>query len=76
MPNVFLFRSTIYCEARKLSEDISPEDKTLPTSQRIRHRVGKLERAAMAANAFAMIQYYNVRISPFVCFPTLTFKTG
>lgn len=69
-------RSTIYCEARKLSEGILPEDKTLPTSQRIRHRLGKLERAAMAANAFAMIQYYNVKISSLTCFSTLTFKTG
>ena len=30
----------------------------------------------MAANAFAMIQYYNVKISPLVCSPILTFEIG
>ena len=62
-------RSTIYCEARKLSGGILPEDKTLPLYQRIRHRLGKLERAAMAANAFAMIQYHNARIPLLACSP-------
>lgn len=50
----------MYCEAQGLSETITSEDKTMSTAMKIRTRVGTLERAAMAANTFAMIQYYNV----------------
>lgn len=50
----------MYCEAQSISEAVTAEDKTMTTAVRIRTRVGSLERAAMAANTFAMIQYYNV----------------
>jgi separase len=50
----------MYCEAQALSEMITAEDKGASTALRVRSRIGFLERAAMAANAFAMIQYYNV----------------
>lgn len=43
-----------------LSEASPPEEKALPTAERIRLRVGRLERAAMACRVSAAIQYSGV----------------
>jgi separase len=57
------YSATMYCEAQALSELIPSDDKRMPTVLRVHSRIGFLERAAMAANAFAMIQYHNVCLS-------------
>ncbi|KIP07348.1 hypothetical protein PHLGIDRAFT_30059 [Phlebiopsis gigantea 11061_1 CR5-6] len=49
--------SSAYCEAYSASEALPPIDKELPTAQRIAMRAIVLERAAVAASTFAMIQY-------------------
>ncbi|KAG1748438.1 peptidase family C50-domain-containing protein [Suillus paluster] len=46
-----------YCEAMGLSESFPPEDKVLPTAERIKLRAGRLEQAAMACRVSAAIQY-------------------
>ncbi|KAH7929994.1 hypothetical protein BV22DRAFT_1001613 [Leucogyrophana mollusca] len=46
-----------YCEAMALAEVATVEEKSMTSAQRIRARVGRLERAAMAAHVFAVIQY-------------------
>ncbi|KAG2081359.1 peptidase family C50-domain-containing protein [Suillus cothurnatus] len=55
--NNILGSASFYCEAMGLSEASPPEDKGLPTAERIRLRVGRLERAAMACRVSAAIQY-------------------
>ncbi|KAG1823730.1 peptidase family C50-domain-containing protein [Suillus subaureus] len=55
--NNILGSASFYCEAMGLSEASPPEDKALPTAERIRLRVGRLERAAMACRVSAAIQY-------------------
>ncbi|KAG1775528.1 peptidase family C50-domain-containing protein [Suillus placidus] len=55
--NNILGSASFYCEAMGLSESSPPEDKALPTAERIRLRVGRLERAAMACRVSAAIQY-------------------
>jgi hypothetical protein len=57
----FAGSSTFYGEALALSESLVDADKGMSTSQRVRTRVGRLERAAMASNVFATIQYSRVR---------------
>ncbi|KAG6920238.1 hypothetical protein DXG01_005007 [Tephrocybe rancida] len=47
----------IYSEALNFSEVLDIEDKGLPTLQRIRARVKRLEMAAIASHVFAIIQY-------------------
>ncbi|KDQ52064.1 hypothetical protein JAAARDRAFT_40451 [Jaapia argillacea MUCL 33604] len=49
--------STVYCEALGLADALTIEEKGLSTAQRVRVRVYRLERAAMAASTFAIIQY-------------------
>lgn len=51
----------LYTEAATITERLPSEDKSLPTSSRIRARVAVLERTALAATVFAAIQYANVR---------------
>ncbi|KAG1788751.1 peptidase family C50-domain-containing protein [Suillus plorans] len=55
--NNILESASFYCQAMGLSEASPPEDKALPTAERIRLRVGRLERAAMACRVSAAIQY-------------------
>ncbi|KAG2136721.1 peptidase family C50-domain-containing protein [Suillus clintonianus] len=55
--NNVLGSASSYCEAMGLSEASLPEDKSLPTAERIRLRAGRLERAAMACRVSAAIQY-------------------
>ncbi|KAG1861269.1 peptidase family C50-domain-containing protein [Suillus subluteus] len=55
--NNILESASFYCEAMGLSESSPPEDKALPTAERIRLRVGRLECAAMACRVSAAIQY-------------------
>ncbi|KAG2038447.1 peptidase family C50-domain-containing protein [Suillus americanus] len=55
--NNILGSASFYCEAMGLSEASPPEDKNLPTAERIKLRVGRLERAAMACRVSAAIQY-------------------
>ncbi|ETW77792.1 hypothetical protein HETIRDRAFT_245334, partial [Heterobasidion irregulare TC 32-1] len=47
---------SIYCEALAQADGLEGEDKGISTVQRIRTRVGLLERSAMAASAFASLQ--------------------
>ncbi|KAI6117301.1 peptidase family C50-domain-containing protein [Pisolithus croceorrhizus] len=49
--------ASVYCEAHGLEDVVASEDKTAPTAQRIRTRVGRLERAALACRVFSAIQY-------------------
>ncbi|KAL4242854.1 hypothetical protein ABKN59_011524 [Abortiporus biennis] len=51
--------SSVYREARTLSDSLDQDDKGLSTAQRIRLRAATLERAALAATTFAVIQYSN-----------------
>ncbi|KAH7913084.1 peptidase family C50-domain-containing protein [Hygrophoropsis aurantiaca] len=46
-----------YCEAMTLSETASTEEKGMSSVERIRTRVGRLERAALAAQVFAAVQH-------------------
>lgn len=62
--------STIYCEALALSERIDFEDKTLPMFQRIRARVMRLEKAAVASRVVALIQYQRVQMFSVACLST------
>ncbi|KAG0699186.1 peptidase family C50-domain-containing protein [Suillus ampliporus] len=55
--NNVLGSASSYCQAMGLSEASPPEDKTLPTAERIKLRAGRLERAAMACRVSAAIQY-------------------
>jgi len=50
----------MYCDAHSLEADVAGEDKVAPTAQRIRTRVERLERAALACRVFAAIQYSKV----------------
>lgn len=52
--------SSVYGEAQSLSETLDAEDKSASTLQRIKARVGILERAAMASSSFAVIQHSKV----------------
>jgi hypothetical protein len=55
-----LSSASFYCEAMGLSEASPPEDKALPTAERIKLRVGRLEHAAMACRVSAAIHYSRV----------------
>ncbi|KAG9309980.1 peptidase family C50-domain-containing protein [Chiua virens] len=46
-----------YHDAQGLEAVVSVEDKTMPTAKRIRARVERLERAALACRVFAAVQY-------------------
>jgi separase len=50
-----------YGEAVLLSDVIADNDKSMPTSERIRARANRLEHAALACRAHAAISYNNVR---------------
>ncbi|KAI6116384.1 peptidase family C50-domain-containing protein [Pisolithus sp. B1] len=54
---VLALARAVYCEAHGLEDVVASEDKTAPTAQRIRTRVGRLERAALACRVFSAIQY-------------------
>ncbi|KAG6831576.1 hypothetical protein H0H87_004795 [Tephrocybe sp. NHM501043] len=49
--------ASIYSEALDVSGALDIEDKGLPTLQRVRARVKRLEMAAIASHVFALIQY-------------------
>ncbi|TFK52052.1 hypothetical protein OE88DRAFT_1807932 [Heliocybe sulcata] len=49
--------STSYCEAVGLQEALHLEEKRLATYERVKMRVGQLERAAIACSVFSAIQY-------------------
>jgi separase len=49
-----------YCEAQSLEAVVAVEEKTMPTAQRIRARVERLERAALACRVFAAVQHSKV----------------
>lgn len=49
--------ASAYCEAHGLEDVVTAEDKTAPTAQRIRMRVERLERAALACRVFSAIQH-------------------
>ncbi|KAF8623369.1 hypothetical protein AX17_007447 [Amanita inopinata Kibby_2008] len=49
--------SNVYAEALVCSQRCIIEDKSMPTLQKIQLRVKRLERAAMAAHVFALIQH-------------------
>ncbi|KAG5639575.1 hypothetical protein H0H81_012246 [Sphagnurus paluster] len=51
--------SIAYCEALNLSETFDIEEKGPSTTQRVRMRVGRLERAALASHVFGLIQYFK-----------------
>ena len=53
--------SAVYCEALVSSQRCISEEKSMPTLQKIQLRVKRLERAAMAAHVFALIQHSRVR---------------
>lgn len=57
-----LSSSTTYCEALGLAAALPGEDKKASTSQKVRARVGSLERAALAAHAYSVIQYARVGV--------------
>lgn len=52
--------ASTYREAMSLADNILPEEKNGPTNRRILHRVGALERAALAAQIFSCIQDHRV----------------
>ena len=56
----FAFSSTIYCEALVSSQRCIMEEKNMSTLQKIQLRVKRLERTAMAAHVFALIQHARV----------------
>ena len=43
---------------------LSSDEKGLSTAQKVKARVSTLERAAVAASTFAVIQYSKVRLPP------------
>jgi hypothetical protein len=49
-----------YRDAQSLEATVSVEEKTMSTAKRIRVRVERLERAALACRVFAAIQYSKV----------------
>ncbi|KAI0075567.1 hypothetical protein K474DRAFT_1599575 [Panus rudis PR-1116 ss-1] len=49
--------SSIYCEAHAAAEKSLDDDKGTTTSQKVKAKVSLLERAAVAASTFAVIQY-------------------
>lgn len=54
----------MYCEALALCDSVDVEEKkNMSTIERIRIRTQKLERAALAASAFAGIQHSRVGLN-------------
>ncbi|KAF9233396.1 peptidase family C50-domain-containing protein [Melanogaster broomeanus] len=53
----FSASASLYCEAQSLEAVVAVEEKTMTTAQRIRTRVERLERAALACRVFAAVQY-------------------
>ncbi|PCH34363.1 hypothetical protein WOLCODRAFT_95323 [Wolfiporia cocos MD-104 SS10] len=49
--------SSMYCEATALSESLPKEERGMSTAQRLRLRAKTLERTAIAARAFSVIQF-------------------
>lgn len=49
-----------YRDAQCLEAVVAVEEKTMPTAKRIRVRVERLERAALACRVFAAVQYSKV----------------
>lgn len=56
----FAFSSAVYSEALISSQRCIMEEKNMPTLQKIQLRVKRLERTAMAAHVFALIQHARV----------------
>ena len=52
--------ASAYQDAHSLEATVAVEDKTMPTAKRIRVRVERLERAALACRVFAAVQYAKV----------------
>lgn len=55
-----------YRDAQSLEAAVAIEDKTMATAKRIRVRVERLERAALACRVFAAVQYSKVRFNGWV----------
>ncbi|TFK73377.1 hypothetical protein BDN72DRAFT_956580 [Pluteus cervinus] len=55
--------SSLYLTAMTLSDRIEPEDKNATTIQRVHSRVGRLERAALAAQVVSLIQFSKANVS-------------
>jgi separase len=55
--------SNTYCEALGLSVNLSGEEKGMTIAQRVKARAGSLERAAIAAHTYGVIQYAKVHYS-------------
>ncbi|KAF8842467.1 hypothetical protein BDN67DRAFT_965802 [Paxillus ammoniavirescens] len=56
-----------YCEAQSLEAVVAVEEKTMPTAQRIRARVERLERAALACRVFAAVQHSKDNVVGAIC---------
>ncbi|KIJ59919.1 hypothetical protein HYDPIDRAFT_32659 [Hydnomerulius pinastri MD-312] len=56
-----------YCEAQSLEAVVALEEKAMTTTQRIRARVERLERAAMACRVFAAVQYSKDNVVGAMC---------
>ncbi|KIK92250.1 hypothetical protein PAXRUDRAFT_830139 [Paxillus rubicundulus Ve08.2h10] len=56
-----------YCEAQTLEAVVAVEEKTMPTAQRIRARVERLERAALACRVFAAVQHSKDNVVGAMC---------
>ncbi|KAF8446447.1 peptidase family C50-domain-containing protein [Boletus edulis BED1] len=59
--------ASAYRDAQSLEAAVAAEDKTMPTAKRIRMRVERLERAALACRVFAAIQYTKDNIVGALC---------
>lgn len=53
--------ASVYCEAIGLAGTLAGEEKGMTTAQRVTARVCNLERAAIAAHTYGVIQYAKVR---------------
>ncbi|KAF8139773.1 peptidase family C50-domain-containing protein [Boletus edulis] len=59
--------ASAYRDAQSLEAAVAAEDKTMPTAKRIRMRVERLERAALACRVFAAIQYTKDNLVGALC---------
>ncbi|KAF9225675.1 hypothetical protein BS17DRAFT_749997 [Gyrodon lividus] len=62
-----LASANLYCEAQSLEAVVAVEEKTMSTAQRIRARVERLERAALACRVFAAVQYSKDNVAGAMC---------
>lgn len=59
-PDKAAHSASSYRDAQSLEAVVAVEEKTMPTAKRIRIRVERLERAALACRVFAAVQYSKV----------------